>query len=270
MISYNFTPKNNIEDAIRELMKIISMLKSPEGCPYDREQTKESSLSQLIDEAYEYLDAVNKDNIDGQKEEIGDIFWNAFFLMNLNVEKSDFTFTEAINEVCFKMVSRHRHVFGDVEATNSEEVLTLWDKIKEKDNIHNTDLTDIFKKIPMTLPPLMESYEIQKKIKKMGLEFANIDDVIGKIEEELNELKSAIKANDKSNMSEELGDLLFSVINLSRYLKIKPNMALHGTNEKIKARFQKVIDLAIERNMEISNKNMDKLDQLWNEAKTLS
>ncbi len=269
MIDYKFTPKTNLADAINELYKIIHLLRSVDGCPFDRVQTKEKSLAALLDEAYEFLDEVNKKDIAGQREEIGDVVWNSFFLMSMSEENNEFTATEVINEICHKMVSRHEHVFGDKKADNPEEVLTLWGKYKETKEGHKTDFNDYFNKIPQSLPPLETSYEIQKKIKKTGLEFADVNSIIDKIQEELDEVKDAIKANESDNTEMEIGDLLFATVNLARFLGYRPNFALNRCNEKIKNRFQTVINLAQERNIELTADNAEAIDTLWEEAKKL-
>jgi MazG family protein len=269
MIEYTFTPKDNLNDAVREMMKIISMLRSPEGCPFDRTMTKEKSIGSLIDEAYEYLDEAKKDSVAGEREEIGDVLWNAFFIMDMSNEKGEYTALDAINEVCYKMVSRHEHVFGNSVADTPEEVLKLWSKHKKtKETGHSNDLSDYFKRIPSSLSPLEESYEVQKKIKKLGLEFQNADSVALKVKEELDEVQKAAASGNKTELEIEIGDLLFSVVNLSRFYGVRPDFALHLSSQKIKRRFQAVINKALERGIELTIENTEVLDRLWDEVKS--
>ena len=168
MIDYKFTPKTNLADAINELYKIIHLLRSVDGCPFDRVQTKEKSLAALLDEAYEFLDEVNKKDIAGQREEIGDVVWNSFFLMSMSEENNEFTATEVINEICHKMVSRHEHVFGDKKADNPEEVLTLWGKYKETKEGHKTDFMIILIKYLSLYRPLRPAMKFKRRLRKQA------------------------------------------------------------------------------------------------------
>lgn len=270
MIDYKFERKNNLSDAINELYKIVHMLRSPDGCPFDRVQTKEKSLSCVLDEAYEYLDEVNKGCIEGQREELGDLVWNAFFLLDMSEEMGEFTAVDAINDICEKIVRRHEHVFGDKKAENPEEVLKLWNKYKETKEGHKIDYSNFFKKIPSSLPPLETSYEIKKKIGKTGLYRKELKSIISKIEEELGEVKEAIEKQDNDNLEEEIGDLLFAVVNLSTFFKIHPNFALNRTNNKIKQRFQRVIDLAREDGKELESLTDSEIESYWAKAKSLT
>ncbi len=270
MIDYKFERKTNLSDAINELYKIVHMLRSPEGCPFDRVQTKEKSLSCVLDEAYEYLDEVNKNSIEGQREELGDLVWNAFFLLDMSEEAEEFTAVDAINDICEKIVRRHEHVFGNAVAENPEEVLTLWNKYKETKEGHKTDYSDFFKKIPSSLPPLETAYEIKKKIGKTGLYRKDLDTIISKIEEELGEVKMAIAKKDDDNLEEEIGDLLFAVVNLSTYFKIHPNFALNRTNNKIKQRFQLIINLCKEDGKVLEELRDDEIEEYWAKAKRLT
>lgn len=268
MISYQFKKANNLPEAVDNLYTIITLLRSPEGCPWDRVQTNKTTTESLIDESYEYLDGVIKEDIDSEREEIGDIMINVFMNLYIHDEKKEFKPEDAINEVCEKLIRRHPHVFTDnVSVSNSNEVLKVWNDIKENVEGKKYDNEDIFTHIPTNLPPLETSYEIQKKLAKVGFDWKDASGIFGKIEEELSEVKEAVANGDKSEIELEIGDLIFSVVNLARFLKIRPNVALHRTNEKVKARFLKLFELANERNIPIDKDHVNEMNELWEEAK---
>lgn len=268
MIEIDYKRADNLKDAVDNLYTIITLLRSPDGCPWDRLQTSENAAESLIDETYEYIDGVIKKDIASEREEIGDIMINVFMALYIHDEKKDFKPYEAINEVCEKLIRRHPHVFSDsAKADNAESVLSLWNNVKENVEGKKTTSETIFSHIPSHLPPLESSYEIQKKLKKVGFDFRDNDEVVAKVEEELNEVKTAISKGDKEELEMEIGDLLFSVVNLSRLLKIRPNVALHRSNEKIKDRFQRLFNLAEERGIPLDKDHFDEMNALWDEIK---
>ena len=253
--------------AIDRLYTIISILRAPGGCPWDRVQTNKSTTISLIDESYEYLDGVLKKNIESEREEIGDIMINVFMNLYIHDENKDFRPEEAVNEVCDKLIRRHPHVFGEEHAENASEVLSLWNSVKENIEGHKDKAESFFAHIPSSLPPLEESYEIQKKLKKVGFDWPDAAGVVAKVEEELEEVNEAIAEGDEDHLEMELGDLLFSVVNLCRFLKIRPNIALHRCNEKVKARFQRLFDLAGARSIPVDKDHVDEMNALWEEVK---
>jgi len=268
MIEIDYKRADNLKDAVDNLYTIITLLRSPDGCPWDRVQTSENAAESLIDETYEYIDGVIKNDIASEREEIGDVMINVFMALYIHDEKNDFKPYEAINEVCEKLIRRHPHVFSDkATAGNAESVLTLWNNVKENIEGKKTTNETIFSHIPSHLPPLETSYEIQKKLKKVGFDFRDNEEILSKVEEELNEVKDAIKNGSKEELEMEIGDLLFSVVNLSRLLKIRPNVALHRCNEKIKNRFQRLFDLASEKNIPLDKDHFDEMNALWDEIK---
>ncbi len=267
MINYTFIPADTLDSALDNLYTIITLLRSPEGCPWDRIQTNKTATESLIDESYEYLDGVLENDIASCREEIGDVMINVFMNLRLHEEKGDFKPYEAINEVCEKLIRRHPHVFGNEKAEDAGEVLTLWNKVKENVEGHKDRAEDFFSHIPSSLPPMMESYEIQKKLKKVGFDWENTDGVLRKVKEELKEVEDAITEGDSGEIENEIGDLLFSVINLSRFLKIRPNTALFRCNGKIKKRFQMVFDTARERGIPVDKDHVNEMNILWDEVK---
>lgn len=259
--------QSSLPAAIDRLYTIISILRAPGGCPWDRLQTNKSTTISLIDESYEYLDGVIKDDITSEREEIGDIMINVFMNLCIHEEKKDFRPEDAVNEVCDKLIRRHPHVFGDEKAENAAEVLSLWNSVKENVEGHKDKAESFFSHIPSSLPPLEESYEIQKKLKKVGFDWPDVSGVVVKIEEEIEEVNQAIAEGDDDHIEMELGDLLFSVVNLCRYLKIRPNVALHRCNEKVKNRFQHLFTMAKERGIPIDKDHVNEMNELWEEAK---
>lgn len=266
MIEYQFREAVDTTSAFHNLYEIISLLRSENGCPYDKAQTEKSSLGNLIDEAYEYLEALNKEDTDLCKEELGDVLLNVFSILQIHEDKNDFTSIEVLNDVCRKLIRRHPHVFSTDKANTAEEGLDLWNKAKEKEGRDNS-IKAVLEHIPSAMPPLEKSYEIQKKLGKIGFEWTNVDDVIDKVYEELDEVKEAIHEENSDHIEDELGDLFLTIVNLARYVKVRPDQALERANYKITSRFVKLYDLASERNIPVDKEHLDELDKLWDEVK---
>ena len=201
------------------------------------------------------------------REEIGDVLINAFMNLYINEEHGDFKAEDALNEVCEKLLRRHPHVFSNMHAETEAEGLSLWNSIKENVEGHKEKSEDFFSHIPASIPPLEEAYEIQKKLRKVGFDWESTEGVISKIKEELNEVEEAIREDDRDHTEEEIGDLLFSVVNLARYLSLRPNTAMMRANRKVRARFQKLFDLARIRNIPIDKNHVDQMNDLWEEIK---
>ena len=267
MYSDYFNHAPSFTESIDRLYTIISILRAPGGCPWDRIQTNKSATISLIDESYEYLDGVINKDIQAEREEIGDVMINVFMNLCIHEESKDFKPEEAVNEVCDKLIRRHPHVFGNEHAENASEVLSLWNSVKENVEGHKDKAESFFSHIPSSLPPLEESYEIQKKLKKVGFDWPDVSGVLVKVEEELEEVNQAIAEGDDDHIEMELGDLLFSVVNLCRFMKIRPNVALHRCNEKVKARFQRLFDMATESGIPIDKEHVEEMNELWEEAK---
>lgn len=267
MIKYELKKASTLSEGVDNLYEIVSFLRSPEGCPWDRKQTNKSITESLIDEAYEYMDGAVKGSVESMREEIGDVMINVFMNLYINEEHGDFTPVEALNEVCEKLIRRHPHVFADMKTENEVEALSLWNSVKENVEGHKTKQEDFFCHIPSVLPPLEASYEIQKKLKKVGFDWQDASGVVDKVKEELNEVEDALKENDQDHIEEEIGDLLFSVVILARFLKVRPNSALHRCNEKVKNRFQNLFDIAKQREIPLDKEHFEQMDELWEEIK---
>lgn len=267
MIKYELKKAENLEQGCKNLYEIVTLLRSEEGCPWDRKQTNKSATESLIDEAYEYLDGAIKNDKASMREEIGDIMINLFLNLYINEENGDFKPEEALNEVCEKLLRRHPHVFGEKKVENDKEALSLWNSVKENVEGKKDKSDDFFSHIPSSIPPLEESYEIQKKLRKVGFDWPDITGVIDKVKEELSEVEEAIRENDIDHTEEEIGDLLFSIVNLARYLKIRPNTAMHRANDKVKSRFQKLFIICAEKGIPLDKDHIKEMNDVWDEIK---
>ncbi|GHT91249.1 nucleoside triphosphate pyrophosphohydrolase [Spirochaetia bacterium] len=271
------------EEAFKGLYDIIVRLRAPGGCPWDREQTPMSLRADLIEETYECVEAVDQKDPAHIREELGDIFLLVTMLAYMHEQEGSFTVADALTTVSEKLIRRHPHVFGEAggrrhpakdspEVLTSAEVLDNWAKIKvEQEGRKPKD--SILDEVSRGLPPLDRSYKLQKKAAKAGFDWPEVKDVIGKIEEELGEVTEAISHSNTvegSNAVEgELGDLLFSAVNLCRFLHIEPSVALQRTNVKFENRFKHVEKRMKESNHEMKQGNLNIMDKYWEEAKTL-
>jgi len=269
MIEYTYQQTTDLSSALMQLFTIVTLLRSKDGCPWDREQDTKSVATALLDETYEYLDAVLGGNKAEQQEEIGDVALNVMMLLEIHHEKDDFSIVEAINDVCQKLIRRHPHVFGDAKADNSIEVLDLWNKIKVEVEGKTALEDDFFSRVPASLPPLEMANEIQKKIRKVGFDWPDKQGVIDKVCEELDEVIEADTALDRNTdeVEMEVGDLLFAVVNLARYLKISPSVALHRSNMKMERRFNALNKICKERNIPLDTEHFLEMDSIWDEVK---
>lgn len=260
----NFKLKNkyNIED----LLEIMRILRSPNGCPWDKEQTHHSIRSCFIEETYEVIEAIDNDDRELLKEELGDVLLQVLFHSQLESEKDSFDFSDVVDGIAKKMVVRHPHVFGDTVVSNSDEVLVNWDAIK-KETKNQTSQTQVLQSVSKALPALMRSAKVQHKASKVGFDWPDVSGALDKVEEETQELKQAITANQPDECLEELGDLLFSVVNVSRFINVEPEQALSLSCDKFIARFEKMELLANERGVDMKMSTLAELDLLWNEAK---
>lgn len=249
-----------------DLVEIMKILRSPEGCPWDREQDHKSIRQNFIEETYEAIEAIDTEDSELLKEELGDVLLQVVFHAEIEQSQGGFNIDDVCNGVCKKLIVRHPHVFGDVVAETSDKVLTNWDNIKMKTKSQKTQ-SDAIDSVAKSLPALMRSTKVQQKAAKVGFDWDNVDGAMEKVSEELSELKDAVEKSDKENIHEELGDLLFAVVNVSRFLKEDSEKALYDACDKFAKRFRKVEELAAEKNINMKEADLELLDELWDEAK---
>ena len=262
MVDFKRKESYNVQD----LIKIIQILREPGGCPWDAEQTHESIKKNLIEETYEVIEAINKDDKELLCEELGDLLMQVVFHAQMEQEAGVFDFDTVSDGVCKKLIERHPHVFGDVSISGVDDVLTNWDAIKRKTKKQKTT-TESMLSVPRELPALMRAAKLQKKAADVGFDWSEVSGALDKLEEEIAELRQAISNNDGENMAEELGDLLFSAVNVSRFIKADAEEALTAASDKFLARFTTVEQLASERGIDMKSAGIDELDRLWDEAK---
>ncbi len=254
------------EGKLERLIDIMKLLRSKEGCPWDREQTHESLKKYLIEETYEYLEVVDLDDKARMCEELGDVLLQIVFHARIAEENGDFNIEDVINGVCEKMIHRHPHVFGDVSAETSSQVLKNWEEIKKREK-GVKDQTSVLQDVPKNLPALMRSYKVQQKAAQVGFDWTDPGDVFAKIREEIDELEVEFKKQNKSGIEDELGDVLFSVVNLSRFLKVHPELSLTQSTNKFISRFEHIEKRALEQGKKLNDMSLEEMEALWVEAK---
>ena len=249
---------------VKDLEEIVTLLRAPGGCPWDAEQTHESSRRDFLEEAYEVAEAIDEGDPDHLKEELGDVLLQVVFHTQMEREAGRFDLNDVADGVCKKLIYRHPHVFGDVTVSGSDQVLENWDKLKRKEK-GQASHTDALNSVARSLPALWRAEKVQKKARKAGFDWDDVSGPLDKLSEELDELKTAMA--EQSNIEEELGDLLFAAVNLSRFIKVDCESALTAATDKFIRRFAQVEELAKEQGRAMESMTLTELDQLWDEAK---
>lgn len=251
---------------MEDLLRIMELLRAPGGCPWDREQTHQSIRSNLLEETYEAIEAIDHQNMDDLKEELGDVLMQVVFHAQMEKEAGSFTFDDVVDGVCQKLVVRHPHVFGDVTATDSAQVLQNWDAIKRKTKGNKTQ-TDLLNSVPRALPALMRAEKVQGRAHRVGFDWPEVSGALQALRGETEELERAIQTGASDAVMDELGDVLFSAVNVARFVKADPEEALTGATDKFIRRFAVVERLAAERGRDLAASTLEQLDALWDEAK---
>lgn len=262
-----FLPKYNkkrFQFDTSSLEEIIKILRMPNGCPWDILQTHKSIRKNLIEETYEVLEAIDLENKYLLCEELGDLLMQIVFHARIAEENGLFNMQEVVDNVVEKLIRRHPHVFGNETIDNADDVLENWEKIKKMEKVDRHSILD---GVPKDLPALMYAQKIQQKAAKVNFDFGDIYPIIAKIFEEIEEVKIAIKNNDKENLCEEIGDLLFSVVNLARFLKIDAEISLRAANRKFSQRFRKIEEKINEENKDFTHFSIDDLNKMWENIK---
>ena len=258
MVDFQYKDSYNVKD----LEEIVRILRAPGGCPWDAEQTHQSIRRNFLEEAYEAVEAIDEENPEHLKEELGDVLLQVVFHALMEQEAGRFDLDDVADGVCKKLIYRHPHVFGDVSVSGTGEVLSNWEELKRKEKGQATN-TDALEAVARSLPALWRAEKVQKKAKKAGFDWPDVSGALDKLSEELEELKAAVAQG--TNVAEELGDLLFSAVNVSRFLKVDCEDALNQATDKFIDRFRKVEEQTGDRPM--TEMTLDQLDQLWERAK---
>ncbi|MBQ1252276.1 MAG: nucleoside triphosphate pyrophosphohydrolase [Firmicutes bacterium] len=251
-------------DAINRLLTVMEKLRGENGCPWDKEQDHLSLRKYLIEESYEVIDAIDRNDDDDLKEELGDLLLQVVFHAQLGKEREVFTFDEVADDISEKMVRRHPHVFGDIHCETSDDVLVKWAEIKDEEK-KDKGKTARRLDIPSTFPALYRAQKVQKKAADVGFDWDNSADVKAKIVEEIDEVQQAI--DEQGNIKEEIGDLLFAVVNWSRFHKIDAEEALRESTEKFRRRFYAMEDKIIEDKKDLTEMSLAEMDAYWDKIK---
>lgn len=247
---------------IAKLIKVMKKLRDPiNGCPWDKKQTMESIIPHTIEEVYEVSEQVYNRNYDKLKEELGDLLFQVIYLSQIASEKKEFNFNDVVENITKKMIFRHPHVFKNRKFKNLKDFKLWWENSKNKKQ------NSILDTIPVTLPALQEANKIQKKVAAVGFEYNNDIEAIEKVNEELNELKKEIKIKNKKKIREELGDLIFAVLDVSRKLKLDPELVLKQSNKKFSKRWKKLENYTNKENLELQKLSIKEYNKIWNKVK---
>ena len=247
--------------SLERLRNIMDELR--EQCPWDKKQTIHSLRPQTIEEIYELSDTIVNEDWKGIKEELGDMLLHIVFYSKIGAEQGQFTLDEVIEGVCNKLVNRHPHIYSKVKVEDEEAVKQNWEKIKQKEGKKS-----VLSGIPPSMPALVKALRLQEKTKTVGFEWENKEQVLDKVNEEMQELQEAIAAGDQAEMQGEFGDVMFALINYARFIKVDPELALEQTNKKFMRRFQRVEELAAADGKSLHDMTLWEMDALWNKVKT--
>ena len=249
-----------------DLLRIMEILRGEGGCVWDREQDHHTIRNNFIEETYEAVEAIDREDTDLLREELGDVLLQVVFRARMEEEAGGFSFSDVCDGICKKLVYRHPHVFGDVTVENSGQVLDNWDKLKKAEK-HQQTAASTLEGVSKALPALVRAAKVQKRAGKVGFEYPALADALGDLRSEIAELEEALAKEDGDGVFEEMGDVLFSAANVSRLLKADPEEALTRSTEKFIRRFHRMEQAAISNDIELSECTIDELNDLWREAK---
>lgn len=257
-------PAEKRRTGFREFVDVVAKLRAPDGCPWDREQTYQSLKRYVLEEGYEVLEAVDSEDPDKLCDELGDLMLQVLMYAQLAAEEGCFDIRDVMGGIVDKLIRRHPHVFGDLSVENSDEVLRNWDAIKSQERPERTSALD---GVPKELPALMKALEVSKRAVKVGFEWGSLEGVLEKLDEEIAELKAELPDRDPDKLRGELGDLLFTVVNVARWLRVDPEEALRQMVERFGQRFREMERLAAAEERPLSGRGIEELDRLWDQAK---
>jgi tetrapyrrole methylase family protein/MazG family protein len=249
---------------VRPLEKVMAVLRSPGGCPWDQAQNHHTMRRELIEEVYELLEAIDDGNVRGMREELGDVLFQVVFHARLAEEEGLFTMQDVIDDVTAKLIHRHPHVFGTIEVNSTEEVLKNWETLKAEEKKERTSALD---GIAKGLPALMCAYKLSERASRKGFEWPDASSARQKVSEEMQELDDAVSKGNRDNVEEELGDLLFALSVYARFLDLEPETALNRANNKFRRRFRRMEKMVEKKGKKWENLSQEQLIDLWNQAK---
>ncbi|HEY0371603.1 MAG TPA: nucleoside triphosphate pyrophosphohydrolase [Thermoanaerobaculia bacterium] len=244
-----------------DLVQLMTRLRGPDGCPWDRKQTLPDLKPYVIEEAYEVVDAIDRNDRAALLEEVGDFLLEAVFITELTREEGTFDIYDSITAIHDKLVRRHPHVFGDVEAKDAEQVLVNWEKLKQDER--KAENKSLLAGVPQSMPALLKASRLTEKASRVGFDWRHTDDVFDKLDEEIAELREAVASGDAAHVQEEVGDLLFTIANIARKVNVNPEEALQSTNRKFMSRFQ-TMESRVDN---FEGMSLEEMDKLWDEAK---
>ncbi|MDO8997606.1 MAG: nucleoside triphosphate pyrophosphohydrolase [Sediminibacterium sp.] len=251
-----------VSNAFIRLVKIMDELRAQ--CPWDQKQTIHTLRSMTIEELYELVDAIDSNDWNGIKEELGDLFLHLLFYSKIGTEQNQFQLEEVLNGIAEKLIRRHPHIYGDVKVKDEEEVKRNWQKIKSAEGKSDKS---ILEGVPKSLPAIVKAARIQEKAKQVGFEWENKEDVWKKVDEEIKELQDAEKSTCQEDIEAEFGDVLFSLINYARFLQVDPEAALERTNQKFIQRFKSMEAIALSKGLQLTDLSLAQMDEMWNLVK---
>lgn len=254
--------------AINDLIEIVKLLRSDNGCPWDKVQTHESIRNNFIEETYEVCEAIDLNDQALLLEELGDVLLQVVFHALMEEEAGHFVFDDVCDGICKKLILRHPHIFSNVRVENTDQVLDNWESIKQKSK-GQTNQSQTLESVPKTFPALMRAQKVQKRAAKSGLGYPDVTWAMGDLGSEVDELQCALKENNAEHLFEELGDVLFSAVNVARHIKVDAEEALNASTEKFIKRFALVEKMALEQGINMDSADMQTLDALWKKAKVM-
>ena len=258
---------NDNDKRLSKLVEILRALRAPDGCQWDRAQTSKSLLPYMIEETYEAIEAAEAEEHTKLREELGDLLLHILFQAEIAEEKKQFDIGDVIEAVTNKMIERHPHVFGDKKDLTPDQVRENWEKVKLKSRQDNNSKKTVLSGVPKTMPALLKAFRVQEKAAQFGFDWENPEDVFAKIDEELGEFKEALEQNDIPAIKDELGDLLFSLVNFARHINAEPETCLNGTIAKFTDRFDKMERALAEEGLSLKEATLDQMETKWQAAK---
>lgn len=259
--------QNGQDGLFQQLVELMAILRGPDGCPWDRKQTPESLKPFLVEECYEVIDALEEGAPAKVRDELGDLLFQIIFHARIAEEAGQFTINDVIRAIHEKMTRRHPHVFGDDRLSTDKEVLSNWEEIKSKEKGHE-DRKSILEGVPKELPSLLRAHRLQERAARVGFDWAHLNEALPKLDEEIGEFKESLKSEDAGKIEEELGDVFFMLVNISRFLGVNPEDALRKTISKFIHRFRHIEEHALQAGRSLNDMTLDEMEKLWQEAKS--